>query len=227
MQTKSGVSFMLALALAAALPAAATAQSTAPAAASTSDQGQITQPERGVNWQGVGVGAGTLATNLVYIPAKLVYGVLGGIAGGAGYALTGGNEKVANTIWRSSLGGDYVVTQDMLTGQQPVHFSGPTETDPGTSSAVNSGTHGMNASPSSYASATSSAGSNASSGTAMPPTAAHPIDSGAGPMGGSTLSSSPIDSSGSGSIGSHSTSYGSAPAKSVSGTKRAPDTSIE
>jgi hypothetical protein len=227
MQTKSGVSFMLALALATALPAAATAQSTAPAAASTSDQGQITQPERGVNWQGVGVGAGTLATNLVYIPAKLVYGVLGGIAGGAGYALTGGNEKVANTIWRSSLGGDYVVTPDMLTGQQPVHFSGPTETDPGTSSAVNSGTHGMNASPSSYTSTTSSAGSNASSGT--PPTAAHPIDSGAGPIGVSTLTSSPIDSSGSGSIGSHSTSYGSAPApaKSVSGTKRAPDTSIE
>ena len=88
-----------------------------------------------MNWQGVGVGAGTLASNVVYIPAKLVYGILGGIAGGAGYAVTGGNTQVANTIWRSSLGGDYVVTPDMLTGKQPIHFSGPTTVEPPASAA--------------------------------------------------------------------------------------------
>ena len=137
----------------------------------------------GVNWKGVGIGAGTVAGNVFYIPAKLVYGILGGISGGAGYALTGGNEQVANTIWRSSLGGDYVLTPDMITGKQPVHFSGPTQTaqpGPGAANGSNSAT--------SFASATSPAGA--------PPalaSAPHPIDSGAGPLSaGSALSSEPL-----------------------------------
>src|SRR5579864_5662567 len=92
-------------------------------------QGQIPQPQSGgVDWKGVGVGAGTLGANVLHVPAKLVYGILGGIGGGAGYLLTGGNKQVSNTIWRSSLGGDYVVTPDMIKGDQPVHFSGPTDT---------------------------------------------------------------------------------------------------
>jgi hypothetical protein len=56
------------------------------------------------------------------------------IAGGAGYALTGGNKRVADTIWRSSLGSDYVITPNMITGNQPVHFSGPTSMPPAASS---------------------------------------------------------------------------------------------
>jgi Domain of unknown function (DUF4410) len=91
-------------------------------------------PETEVNWQSVGSGVGAVASNLLYVPAKLVYGTLGGIAGGAGYALTGGNIQVANTIWRSALGGDYIITPDMVTGNQPVHFSGPTSIPPAASS---------------------------------------------------------------------------------------------
>src|SRR5208337_4921317 len=105
---------------------------------------QVPQPDPSeVNWKGVGIGAGTVAGNILYIPAKLVYGILGGISGGAGYALTGGNEQVANTIWRSSLGGDYVLTPDMVSGKQPVHFSGPTQTaqpPPGAANESNSST---------------------------------------------------------------------------------------
>src|SRR5690348_18482073 len=57
-------------------------------------QGQIPQPQSGgVDWKGVGVGAGTLGANVLYVPAKLVYGILGGIGGGAGYLLTGGNKQ--------------------------------------------------------------------------------------------------------------------------------------
>src|SRR5271169_624395 len=97
-----------------------------PAAANST---QVPQPAQGgVNWKGVGVGAGTVAGNVFYMPAKVVYGLLGGIAGGAGYALTGGNKQVADTIWRSSLGGDYILTPDMVTGKERVHFSGPTDT---------------------------------------------------------------------------------------------------
>lgn len=92
---------------------------------------QVPQPdEGGVNWPGVGYGAGSLATNILYIPAKLVYALFGGLVGGGAYLLTGGNAQTANTVWRSSLGGDYVVTPDMLAGKEPIHFSGPTETAP-------------------------------------------------------------------------------------------------
>ncbi len=76
-----------------------------------------------------GLGAAALVANVGYIPAKMVYAILGGVTGGFGYALTGGNQNAANSIWRSSLGGDYVVTPDMLSGQQPLHFSGPAGPD--------------------------------------------------------------------------------------------------
>jgi hypothetical protein len=106
------------------------AQTSAPVT-STSPSSQVPQPdEGGVNWQGVGYGTGSLLTNVLYIPAKLVYAILGGLVGGGAWVLTGGNGQTADTIWRSSLGGDYVVTPDMLAGKQPIHFSGPTSTEP-------------------------------------------------------------------------------------------------
>ena len=108
-----------------------TSRAFAQTATSNAPAGQVPQPDQGgVNWAGVGYGAGSLATNILYIPAKLVYALFGGLVGGGAYFLTGGNVQTANTIWRSSLGGDYVVTPDMLAGKEPIHFSGPTETAP-------------------------------------------------------------------------------------------------
>jgi hypothetical protein len=112
------------------LASSALAQTNSSSAANPSTA-QVPQPaEGGVNWSGVGYGAGSLATNILYIPAKLVYALFGGLVGGGAWCLTGGNTQTANTIWRSSLGGDYVVTPDMLAGKEPIHFSGPTETAP-------------------------------------------------------------------------------------------------
>lgn len=185
--------FVLAVALIVGLSAMAWAQdsSSSGPVLGPNTQAQVTQPDQGgVNWKGVGVGAGTVAGNVVYIPAKLAYGILGGIAGGAGYVLTGGNKQVANTIWRSSLGGDYVLTPDMVSGKEGVHFSGPTNTEPATSSspgsplppAADSGASGMNtasnASEASNAMPPSSPGANG----AAPVTES--IDSGAGPVQG-------------------------------------------
>jgi hypothetical protein len=153
---------------------------------------QVSQPDQnGVNWKGVGVGAGTVAGNVFYIPAKLVYGILGGIGGGAGYVLTGGNQQVADTIWRSSLGGDYVLTPDMITGKEPVHFSGPTETEP--PSADNApGTSSQGAT--SQSGATTQSPGSPSSATAA--TSTQPIDRGAGPVTKSNgLHSAPTSSS--------------------------------
>jgi len=181
-----------AIALAFALPVGALAQdnSNGPAVVSplqlqgtaSAPQAQVPQPQdNGVNWKGVGVGAGTVLGNAVYIPAKLVYGILGGVAGGAGWALTGGNTQVANTIWRSSLGGDYVLTPNMVAGQEPVHFSGPTTTAhqpppppaPQVSSVYGNTTTGMSTVPPPDGSLSSGA---------------RPIDSGAGPVGSSPSS---------------------------------------
>ena len=239
MRTKFGVSIIFAVALAAALPSNSMAQSSSssavrqtPAAAPSADQAQVSQPEQGVNWQGVGVGAGTLAANVLYIPAKLVYGVLGGIGGGAGYALTGGNQQVANTIWRSSLGGDYVVTPDMLTGKQPVHFSGPTQTEPPSPAASAPVTSRVASAPvGSGIPVTASSGRSSSSYTtsgAMTAPATHPMDSGAGPIRSSSLSSTSIGSSGDGSLSGSSASKYSAPKSASSSAKPVvPDTSIE
>jgi len=140
---------------------------------SSPDAPQVAQPSDGsVNWKGVGVGAGAVVGNLVYVPAKLVYGILGGIAGGAGYALTGGNKQVADTIWRSSLGGDYVLTPEMMTGEKPIYFSGPSDTGrtppAGNSSPPSNGTPGASL-------------STIRQGADTPPTT-HPIDNGAGPV---------------------------------------------
>jgi hypothetical protein len=152
----------------------------------TASQVQVPQPsDGGVNWKGVGIGAGTVVTNLAYVPAKLVYGILGGLGGVAGYALTGGNTQVANSIWRSSLGGDYVLTPDMMTGQQPIYFSGPSTAGPMTAASPGNSLPPNNVIQSTPASLSSSAatGVNRSASTAAVPEnapAAHPIDSGTG-----------------------------------------------
>jgi hypothetical protein len=139
-----------------ALPAMAqspnTAQNSNNLVGGSTGQAQVPQPPDGnVNWKGVGIGAGTVAGNVLYVPAKVVYGILGGITGGASYLLTGGNTQTANTIWRSSLGGDYVLTPDMVAGQKPIHFSGPTtsvpETVPPTTMAAPAGSSSMNSAP--------------------------------------------------------------------------------
>jgi hypothetical protein len=114
------------LSLMLAMPIGAFAQNMGTPAGNPPGTPQVEQPESGgVNWKGAGLGAATLLANVGYIPAKTVYGILGGIAGAAGFALTGGNQQTANSIWRSSLGGDYVLTPDMIRGDAPIHFSGP------------------------------------------------------------------------------------------------------
>jgi len=208
MMTRKNGTMMVATAIAFALvlPVGALAQdnSSGPAVVSplqlpgtaSAPQAQVPQPppDQGVNWKGVGVGAGTVVGNVLYVPAKLVYGILGGIAGGAGWALTGGNTQVSNTIWRSSLGGDYVLTPNMVAGQDPIHFSGPTSTVPPPSSMpqVDSSVSTSNTTmatsanplpPSNHPISNSIGGAPASS------SGTHPIDSGAGPVGGSSRSS--------------------------------------
>src|ERR1700688_2074438 len=117
----------LALALLLAIPAPMLAQDCSPLA--TDQTQQVPQPaEGGVNWSGFGWGALSLLANIPYIPAKLLYATTGSLVGAGAWALTAGNTQVANTVWRSALGGDYVLTPGMLAGKDPISFSGPTST---------------------------------------------------------------------------------------------------
>ncbi|SRR5579875_64402 len=156
---------------------------------------QVQQPENGgVAWSDAGIGAATMLANVVYVPVKFVYAALGGIAGGFAFVLTGGNTQVSDTIWRASLGGDYVLTPRMITGKDPIHFSGPTSIPQSTNVAT------QGASPAASAGANNSVatsqlnptGSGSPAGTASttgvagsPPSissAPRPIDRGAGPV---------------------------------------------
>jgi hypothetical protein len=152
---------------------------------------QVPQPaDNNVNWPGAGYGAGALVCNLLYIPAKLVYALLGGIVGGGTYLITAGNQQAANTVWRSALGGDYVVTPQMLAGQQPINFSGPTDTPPDAPAPVTSSSSSMTTTTASSgvapitplpASGTSASASSSTSGV-------QPLDHGTGPATGSASS---------------------------------------
>ena len=72
----------------------------------------------------LGWGLATVGSNILYVPAKLVYAGVGGLTGGVAYVLTAGNRESANDIWRPSLGGTYILTPPMVRGDEPIMFSG-------------------------------------------------------------------------------------------------------
>ena len=150
---------------------------------------QVPQPaDNIVNWPGAGYGAGALLCNVLYIPAKLVYAILGGRVGGGTFLITAGNQQAANTVWRSALGGDYVVTPQMLAGQQPINFSGPTDTPPTAPEPVTSSSAGSTTTASSGGIAPITpipASGSGTSANASSSAGGQPLDHGAGPASGS------------------------------------------
>jgi hypothetical protein len=150
---------------------------------------QVPQPaDNNVNWPGAGYGAGALLCNVLYIPAKLVYAILGGLVGGGTFLITAGNQQAANTVWRSALGGDYVVTPQMLAGQQPINFSGPTDTPPTAPEPVTSSSAGSTTTASSGGIAPITpipASGSGTSANASSSAGGQPLDHGAGPASGS------------------------------------------
>jgi len=80
-------------------------------------------------WGDAGYGALAVLSNILYMPAKAVYAGLGTITGGLAYVLTVGDTDTARKIWSPSLGGNYVITPQMLRGDEPILFNGPSYTD--------------------------------------------------------------------------------------------------
>jgi hypothetical protein len=71
-----------------------------------------------------GLGAGSVLCTVVYGTVKTVYAIFGTLTGGVAWALTGGRSDVAREIIQPAVRGDYAVTPDILTGQQPLVFVG-------------------------------------------------------------------------------------------------------
>jgi hypothetical protein len=84
-----------------------------------------TETKSGSYWGDAGYGTLCVIANIFYMPAKVVYASIGTLTGGLAYILTAGNADTARSIWSPSLGGNYVVTPEMLRGDQPILFNGP------------------------------------------------------------------------------------------------------
>lgn len=69
-------------------------------------------------------GLAAIGANLVYAPVKLLYATMGGVTGGFAYVLTMGNGEVVQRIWAPSVGGTYVLSPAMLSGDESIYFSG-------------------------------------------------------------------------------------------------------
>ena len=80
-------------------------------------------PERNIMLH-YGLGVGSVLATLVYGPVKVVYATLGSITGGLAYLLTGGRLDVPREIIQPAIRGDYVVTPEHLTFNQPLLFVG-------------------------------------------------------------------------------------------------------
>lgn len=80
-------------------------------------------PERNVMMQ-YGLGVGSVLCSLVYGPVKVVYATLGSFTGGMAWLLTGGRADVPREIIQPAVRGDYIVTPEHLTFNQPLEFVG-------------------------------------------------------------------------------------------------------
>ena len=81
-------------------------------------------PARASFLEDAGWGSLTMLSNVVYMPVKLTYSVLGGLTGGLAWACTAGDTRVAEKIWVTSMAGTYVLTPRMLQGLDPIAFAG-------------------------------------------------------------------------------------------------------
>jgi hypothetical protein len=90
-----------------------------PVAKPSANETPVTKEDPSLGWQ---IASGALS--ILYTPFKLVYAGFGGLVGGFVYALTGGNEQAAQSVWDASLRGTYWLTPGHLQGTEPLRFKG-------------------------------------------------------------------------------------------------------
>jgi hypothetical protein len=98
-----------------ALLAAAALLAGSPAAAKSDDPSLVRE---------AGLGAAAALVSLVYCPLKLVYAASGIALGSGSFLWTWGDQNAAMAVVDKSVGGDYVITPDMLRGRVDLRFTG-------------------------------------------------------------------------------------------------------
>ncbi len=70
------------------------------------------------------VGVGAAICTLVYSPLKVVYAASGLVVTGLAFLWSFGDGDVTGALWRTTVGGDYVVTPSVLEGHRDLRFRG-------------------------------------------------------------------------------------------------------
>ena len=71
-----------------------------------------------------GLGAAAAISSLVYGPIKLIYALGGLVVGSFAWAFTAGDSEVAEKVFTRSLRGTYVITPEILVGEERLVFIG-------------------------------------------------------------------------------------------------------
>ena len=72
----------------------------------------------------LGLGIASVAATMIYGPVKVLYAVGGSTVAGLAYLFSAGRLDTAQTILQPAVRGDYVVTPEHLTYNQPLCFVG-------------------------------------------------------------------------------------------------------
>ncbi len=82
-----------------------------------------------------GMQAASAVSTILYFPFKAAFAICGGVVGGLAYALSGGNEQAAKSVWTTSIFGTYIITPDHLQGNRPIRFLGVADSSDAPASA--------------------------------------------------------------------------------------------
>ncbi len=71
-----------------------------------------------------GIGVASVVCSIPYGVLKVAGAVVGGVVGGFTYLLSGFDKRAADSVWYTTMGGDYIVTPDNLRGKKDLRVTG-------------------------------------------------------------------------------------------------------
>ena len=71
-----------------------------------------------------GLGVASFVCSVPYGAIKVAVAILGGVIGGFTYVLSGLDSGAANSVWYTTMGGDYIITPDHLRGKKDLRITG-------------------------------------------------------------------------------------------------------
>jgi hypothetical protein len=73
---------------------------------------------------GAALQAASWLVTIPYGALKVGFALLGGVVGGMTYALSGGDTEAAQSVWKTTMYGTYIITPGHLKGERPIRFLG-------------------------------------------------------------------------------------------------------